>query len=70
MAFELALADFTSALRAKFWKKRKEGKRGWDEAGWDALCRQQMRDHAMKGDPVDVGLFALFLFNLKGEGNE
>ncbi|NTF32345.1 hypothetical protein G6L88_09785 [Rhizobium skierniewicense] len=50
-------------MKAKLAKKRQEGRGGWDD---EDECSQVfltalLREHVEKGDPVDVGNFAMML---------
>jgi hypothetical protein len=53
--------DFGRALRKKFLAKKDAGKSGWDAPDWMEECREQLAAHLIKGDPLDVALFAAFL---------
>jgi len=60
---EEALLAFTTAMRDKLAKARERGRGGWhnpDVCSLDDL-RRMLRQHLLKGDPVDVANFALFL---------
>ncbi len=65
---DLAVDRFANAMKAKLAKKRSEGYTGWDDK--DACptdrLQQMLLDHLAKADPVDVGNFAMMLFN-RGE---
>lgn len=59
---------FAAAMKAKMAKQRAKGYGGWNnkqecEAG---RLQKLLLDHIVKGDPVDVGNFAMMLFN-RGE---
>lgn len=60
---DLAVDRFAAAMKEKLAKKREEGRGGW----WDdAYCNrnelsQMLRSHVEKGDPLDVGNFAMML---------
>ena len=60
---EEALRHFTAAMRAKLFNARIKGRGGW----WDeSVCsiqnlRDMLADHMLKGDPVDVANFCMFL---------
>lgn len=63
------VADFAEAMRRKLEKKREEGRGGWhdpDQCPLDALA-VMLLDHLEKGDPVDIGNFAMMLYN-RGDG--
>jgi hypothetical protein len=55
--------SFAAAMKAKLRKKHREGKRGWWDPNWHASRepQQQLLDHFLKGDMVDVANFALFI---------
>lgn len=59
-----AVDQFSSAMKAKMDKKRLQGRGGWHDR---AICSQKqlsnmLLNHVDKGDPVDVGNFAMMLF--------
>ncbi|WP_137860766.1 hypothetical protein [Variovorax sp. 3P27G3] len=56
-----AVDFFAQALKAKLAAKRAEGRKGWEDASVEYLQEQLFR-HVYKGDPVDVGNFAMMLF--------
>ncbi|WP_320176665.1 DUF551 domain-containing protein [Roseovarius pacificus] len=60
---DLAVDRFAAAMKAKLTKKRAEGRGGWDdpERCTTAFLSSLLRDHVAKGDPVDVGNFAMML---------
>ncbi len=60
---DLAVDRFAAAMKAKLAKKRAEGRGGWDdpESCTTAFLSSLLRDHVAKGDPVDVGNFAMML---------
>ncbi|ANO57436.1 all-alpha NTP pyrophosphatase-like protein [Pseudomonas phage AN14] len=63
------VADFADAMRRKLEKKRAEGRGGWhdpDQCQLDTLA-VMLLDHLEKGDPVDIGNFAMMLYN-RGDG--
>lgn len=62
---DAAVDRFAAAMKAKMAENRAKGRSGWDnEALCSAKCLQDMLvDHIAKGDPVDVGNFAMMLFN-------
>jgi len=58
-----AVDQFAEAMKSKLDRKREQGRGGW----YLGSCTQEMlsemlRDHVEKGDPVDVGNFAMMLF--------
>lgn len=65
---DIAVDKFAAAMKAKMAKQRAKGYGGWDEPLECAadLLRERLRTHVGKGDSVDVGNFAMMLFN-RGE---
>lgn len=64
-AAEAMIDEFARAIKRKFIQARTvKGRTGWDERDWSAACIEQMKAHCDKGDPVDVALFAAFLWNM------
>lgn len=66
---DAAVDRFAAAMKSKLAQKRAEGRGGWNDK---AQCSQErlsqlLRDHVEKGDPVDVGNFAMMLHQ-RGEG--
>ena len=62
---DIAVDKFAAAMKAKMAVSRAKGRGGWDDpAQCDVadLCAMLV-DHVEKGDPVDVGNFAMMLFN-------
>lgn len=62
---DIAVDKFAAAMKAKMAVCRAKGRGGWDDpAQCDVadLC-SMLVDHVEKGDPVDVGNFAMMLFN-------
>lgn len=60
---DIAVDRFAAAMKAKLAQKRAEGRGGWDDK---SQCSQDqlslmLRAHVAKGDPVDVGNFAMML---------
>jgi hypothetical protein len=67
-ADDIAVEKFAATMKAKLAEKRAQGYGGWDdtdECPADYL-RQLLVKHVDKGDPVDVGNFAMMLWN-RGE---
>jgi len=63
-----AVDRFAAAMKAKMAASRAKGRNGWDN---EVLCpadrlRAMLLDHLAKGDPVDIGNFAMMLWN-RGE---
>jgi len=65
---DFAVDRFAAALKAKLAKKRAGGMSGWDDktACSEERLQTMLVEHLTKGDPVDVGNFAMMLFN-RGE---
>lgn len=62
---DIAVNKFSVAMKAKMAASRIKGRGGWDDpeqCDVTDLCRMLV-DHVEKGDPVDVGNFAMMLFN-------
>lgn len=62
---DAAIDKFAAAMKAKMAKKRAEGRSGWDDPEQctiDYLTRL-FHDHVRKGDPVDIGNFAMMLWH-------
>ena len=62
---DIAVDNFAAAMKAKMAKSRAVGRYGWNDP---AVCtaddlRLFLANHIAKGDPVDVGNFAMMLFN-------
>lgn len=60
---DLAVDRFAAAMKAKLAEKRLEGRGGWelkDECSAEHLS-VMLRNHVEKGDPLDVGNFAMML---------
>lgn len=59
----LAVDRFAAAMKAKLAEKRAEGRSGWDdeEDCSRLFLSQLLRKHVEKGDPIDVGNFAMML---------
>lgn len=64
-ADDLAVDRFAAAMKAKMAASRAKGRDGWDNPELCPVERLQsmLIDHLAKGDPVDVGNFAMMLFN-------
>jgi len=65
---DAAVDRFAEAMKAKLAKKRAEGRGGWEDP---QVCpsgrlQQMLLDHLTKGDPVDIGNFAMMIWN-RGE---
>ncbi|MBU9579576.1 hypothetical protein KTE26_14170 [Ralstonia mannitolilytica] len=60
-----AVDRFAKAMKRKMAASRKKGRSGWDDPEQCSPERlaQMLIDHLAKGDPVDVGNFAMMLFN-------
>jgi hypothetical protein len=60
-----AVDRFAAAMKAKMAKQREKGYSGWDDPEQCPTERLQtmLFEHIAKGDPVDVGNFAMMLWN-------
>lgn len=59
-----AVDAFAAAMKAKLAKKRAEGYGGWEQPSTPPeRLAQLLLDHLKKGDPVDIGNFAMMLFH-------
>lgn len=69
---DIAVDRFAVAMKAKLARKRAEGRGGWDDPAecsidyLTALLVNQIRERAVL-DPVDIGNFAMMIFNRPGE---
>lgn len=64
---DAAVDQFAALLKAKLAKARAKGRSGWSDPAWSAAdINRQLHEHAAKGDPMDVGAYAMFLA-LRGE---
>ena len=59
---ERAVADFSRAMTTKMALGRVKGHSGWQTCPIEILW-SMLRDHVEKGDPVDVGNFAMMIWN-------
>lgn len=61
---DTAVDKFAAAMKEKMAKQRAKGYGGWEDpqACPPALLQKMLIDHIIKGDPVDVGNFAMMLF--------
>lgn len=62
---DAAVDAFAWAMRDKMEESREKGRSGWDSPFQCSPYRlaEMLIDHIAKGDPVDVGNFAMMLFN-------
>ena len=61
-----AVDEFAARIKAKLHMKFFEGFWGWNDVGWpEQDIKDKISHHIKKGDPVDVGAFAMFLWNRK-----
>lgn len=61
-----AVTTFAAAMRDKLKKKRAEGYRGWDDVQNPQMpgrLARMLLKHLEKGDPLDIGCFAMMLFH-------
>ena len=65
---DLAVDRFAAVMKAKLAKQRAKGYGGWDDKDECSpeYLQYLLADHIKKGDPVDVGNFAMMLWN-RGE---
>lgn len=65
---DAAVDRFASAMKAKMAASRAKGRGGWDDkrACVEGNLQRMLIEHIAKGEPVDVGNFAMMLFN-RGE---
>jgi hypothetical protein len=65
---DLAVDRFAAAMKAKLAASRVKGRGGWEntEVCPPGSLQQMLLEHLEKGDPVDVGNFAMMIFN-RGE---
>lgn len=66
---DLAVDRFAAAMKAKMAASRAKGRGGWGDPEQCPVERLQtmLVDHLAKGDPVDVGNFAMMLFNREAQ---
>lgn len=55
--FALAMADKLAAAEAKYGYQD-----NWRSNDWEDECREQLKRHIEKGDPVDVANYCAFLW--------
>jgi hypothetical protein len=69
---DAAVDRFAAAMKAKLAEKRDEGRGGWDDPAQcsTGFLAWLLRGHVEKGDPLDVGNFAMMLWNRGGATNE
>ncbi|WP_197523696.1 hypothetical protein [Agrobacterium vitis] len=62
-ADDIAVDRFAAAMKEKLAKKRLEGRSGWEDKDdcSQLFISQLLREHVEKGDPIDVGNFAMML---------
>ena len=62
---DIAVDNFAKAMKEKLAKQRMRGYSGWDDTSRCSthLLQCELLKHIHKGDPVDVGNFAMMLFN-------
>ena len=56
--------DFANALAAKLARAQKKYgyTDGWATQDWKDECRQHLREHLAKGDPLDVAAYCAFMW--------
>jgi hypothetical protein len=64
-ADDVAVDKFAAAMRSKLARKRAAGRGGWDDPQQCTveMLARMLVEHVIKGDPTDVGNFAMMLFN-------
>lgn len=69
---DAAVDRFASAMKQKLAEKRVEGRGGWNDPKQCSIAFliELLHEHMSKGDPVDVGNFAMMLWNRGGSTNE
>ncbi len=62
---DIAVDRFAAAMRAKMAASRAKGRGGWDDPAQCTIesLQTMLIEHLAKGDPVDIGNFAMMLFN-------
>ena len=65
---DLAVDRFAAAMKLKLAKKREDGRGGWEDPGAcpPGMLQQMLAEHLAKGDPIDIGNFAMMIWN-RGE---
>lgn len=65
---DIAVDKFAQALKNKLRLSREKGRSGWDDKQKcpDGTLQRMLVEHIEKGDPLDVGAFAMMLF-IRGE---
>ncbi|MGH6753371.1 MAG: hypothetical protein ACREDP_14495 [Bradyrhizobium sp.] len=60
---DLAVDRFAAAMKAKLAQKREEGRGGWEDKDdcSNAKLSKLLLEHLTKGDPLDVGNFAMMI---------
>lgn len=68
---ELAVHRFARQMRIKLEQKRSQGYSGWDDPTLCPMDRlwEMLRSHVEKGDPVDIGNFAMMIHQRMEAGN-
>ncbi len=64
-ADDRGVINFGYAMACKLRSKRNEGKRGWHDPHQCSIrrLRKMLREHIEKGDMVDIGNFAMMVWN-------
>lgn len=64
----LAINAFAAVMKEKMAKKASEGRGGWDGPTCNStMLARMLVEHIAKGDPVDIGNFAMMLWNRQKE---
>ncbi len=61
---DVAIDAFAEALKAKMKASRDKGRSGWGNKldCPDGVLQQMLVDHLGKGDPIDIGVFAMMIY--------
>lgn len=59
---EVAVDQFATAMKAKLMLARAKGRHGWETCAIEIL-QESLMYHVAKGDPVDVGNFAMMVWS-------
>lgn len=62
---DVAVNLFAAEMKRKLARKREDGYGGWDnpDACSIQFLRHELKRHVEKGDPVDIGNFAMMIYN-------
>jgi hypothetical protein len=66
-ADDIVLKNFFSAMESKLSKNRDKGRHGWYESNVTIeQLSDMLREHVVKGDPIDVAILAMFIWGKRG----